>query len=199
MSPVTRQFAWAVVVLTSTACGGCGNNPPPQPMPPPAPMPPPSAVAPAPPQAGPCPQEQTLATSTAMQARAAAEAPGMKAEGAPVCGIAAEGQTVTGPIFTLEPGYCYTFLGQSLPPVAQMEMVLQADASGLVGPLLPNMAPMAQAPILVSTTPGERVNMGEKQSCYQWALPVPATVKLILKARAGSGPISAQVFRKKKL
>jgi hypothetical protein len=160
-------------------------------------MPAPPPVAPAPAQAAPCAQEQMLATTTAMQARAAAEAPRMKPEGLPVCGIAAEGQTVTGPIFTLEQGYCYTFLGQSLPPVSQMEMVLQADASALVGPLLPSMAPMAQAPLLVSTTPGERTSMGEKQSCYQWALPVPATVKLILKARAGGGPIAAQVYRKK--
>jgi hypothetical protein len=157
-------------------------------------------VAPAPVPAGPCDQAQLLATTTSMQARAAAEAPGMKPEGAPVCGVAGEGQTVVGPLFVLEPGYCYTFLGQSLPPVAQMEMVLQADLSGAAGSFLPpsmsGMAQMAQAPLLVSTVPGERVNMAEKQNCYQAM--VPGTVKLILKARAGGGPLAAQVYRKKK-
>ena len=160
-------------------------------------MPPQMAVAP-PVQAGPCDQAQALATSTSMAARAAAEAPGMKPEGAPVCAVVGEGQAFLGPIFTIEQGYCYTFLGQSLPPVGAMEMVLQADASALVGGLLPGLAQAAQAPLLVSTTPGERVSMGERQSCYQWAFPVPATVKLILKSRAGAGPVSAQVFRKKK-
>ena len=61
------------------------------------------------------------------------------------------------------------------------------------------MAGMAQGNLLVSTTPGEKVNMGERQSCYQWGFPMPATVKLVLKARAGSGPVAAQVFRKKKM
>jgi hypothetical protein len=138
-----------------------------------------------------------LATTTSMQARAAAEAPGMKPEGMPVCGVVGEGQTVTGPIFTMEQGYCYTVLGQSLPPVGQMEMVLVGDASALVAPLMPQMANAAQAPLLQSTVPGERISMGEKQNCYKWAFPVPATVKLVLKARAGSGPIAAQVFKKK--
>jgi hypothetical protein len=139
-----------------------------------------------------------------MQARSAAEAPGMKLEGAPVCGVVnAPGETVTGPIFVLEPGYCYTFLGQSLPPVSEMEMHLQFDATAMAGSLLPpnmsGMANMAQGTVLVSTTPGERVNMAEKQNCYQWGFMVPATVKLVLKARSGAGPLAAQVFRKKKL
>jgi hypothetical protein len=167
-------------------------------MPPVTPMPPPAPVAPVAAQPTPCDAMQTLAASNMIQARAAAEAPGMKPEGPPLCGLVAEGQTMTGAIFTLEQGYCYTFIGQSLPPVSQMEMVLQGDASALVAPLMPTMANAAQAPLLVSTTPGERVTMGEKQSCYQWALPVPATVKLVLKSRAGSGPVSVQVYRKKK-
>jgi hypothetical protein len=49
----------------------------------------------------------------------------------------------------------------------------------------------------VSTTPGERVNMGERGSCYQWGALLPATVKLVLKPRTGSGPVAGQVFKKK--
>jgi hypothetical protein len=136
-----------------------------------------------------------------MQARAAAEAPGMKPEGAPVCGVVGPGQTVMGPIFVLEPGYCYTFLGQSLPPVVDMEMVLLLDATGAAAAFLPpnmtSMANMAQTTLMVSTTPGERIGMAQGKSCYQGGLPGP--VKLVLRARNGSGPVAGQVFRKKAL
>ena len=196
MTIVKRPIVWAILVVSTAACSGCSEPPPPQ-MPPPQ-LQPLQTPMPPPPVAAPCDQNQSLATSTAMAARAAAEAPGMKPDGAPICGVVGEGQAFMGPTFTLEQGYCYTFLGQSLPPVAQMEMVLQGDASALVAPIMPTMAGAAQAPLLVSTTPGERVNMGERQTCYQWAFPVPATAKLILKSRGGAGPVAAQVYRKKK-
>lgn len=194
----TKQISGLILAVAATACGGCGSPPPPRPMP--APMPTPAAIAPpAPVLPPPCDQAQYLATSTSMQARAAAEAPGMKPQGTPICGVVGPGQAVVGPIFMLEPGYCYTFLGQSLPPVVDMEMALQLDASGALGAILPpNMgsyAGMAQAPLLVSTTPGERISMADKRGCYQAAMPGP--VKLVLKARNGSGPVAAQVFRKK--
>lgn len=198
MNTAPKQLLWAILATASTACGGCSSHPPPQPMMAPMQAPPMMAVPPPLVQTGPCDQAQSLATSASMTARAAAEAPGMKPEGPPMCGVVPEGQAYVSQVFTIEQGYCYTFLGQSLPPVGAMEMVLQADASALVGGLLPGMGQAAQAPLLVSTSAGERVNMGERQSCYQWAFPVPATVKLILKARAGSGPVAAQVYKKKK-
>jgi hypothetical protein len=197
MNTATKHLSWAILATASTACGGCGSSPAPQPMMQPMQAPPPMMVAPQPVQTGPCDQAQSLATSTSIAARAAAEAPGMKPEGQAHCAVVPEGQAYVSQIFTIEQGYCYTFLGQSLPPVGAMEMVLQGDASGLIGGLLPGMGQAAQAPLLVSTSPGERVNMGERQSCYQWAFPVPATVKLILKVRAGAGPVAAQAFRKK--
>jgi hypothetical protein len=199
MRLVSVQIPGLILAVAVTACGGCGSSPPP-PHPVPAPMPTPVATTPPLPAVPPpCDQAQYLAASTSMQARAAAEAPGMKPEGTPICGVAGPGQTVVGPMFMLEPGYCYTFLGQSLPPVVDMEMSLLLDASGAVGSILPpnmgNYANMAQAPLLVSTTPGERISMAEKKSCYQAAVPGP--VKLLLKARSGGGPVAAQVFRKK--
>jgi hypothetical protein len=196
MGMATRQIPCLILALAATACGGCGSPPPPQPMPAPMPMPPP--MPPPVPLASPCDQAQSLATSTSMMARSALEAPGMKPEGPPVCGVVGQGQTVTGPMFILEPGYCYTFLGQSLPPVAEMEMLIQFDATAAAGSLLPpTMAGMAQGPVLVSTTPGERVNMAPQRGCYQWGFPLPATVKLVLHARTGSGPVAAQAFRKR--
>jgi hypothetical protein len=200
MSMAMKQIPGLILAVMATACGGCGSRPTPAPMP--MPMPAPVPVAPAPPQGLPCDQPQLLATSTSMLARSAAEAPGMKPEGAPVCGVVGQGQTVTSLPFILEPGYCYAFLGQSLPQVGDMEMALQYDTTA-VGALLPpsmaGMAGMAQGPLLVSTTPGERVSMPNRQDCYQWAFLVPATVKLVLKARTGSGPLAAQIFRKKKM
>ncbi len=199
MRMATKQIGGLVAAFAATACGGCTHPPPPQPMP--MYVPPPMPVAPLPPPPGPCDQAQLLATSSSMVARAPAEAPGMKPDGAPLCGVAAQGQTVASPMFILEPGYCYTFLGQSLPPVGDMEMVLQYDATSAAGSFLPpsmaGMAGMAQGPLLVSTTPGERVNMGQGRSCYQWGMLAPATVKLMLRPRTGSGPVAAQVFRKK--
>jgi hypothetical protein len=196
MRMATKQICGLIMALAATACSGCGHRPPPQPMPMYAP--PPAPVAPMPMAPVPCDQAQYLATSTSMAARAPAEAPGMKPEGTPICGVAAQGQAVPGPMFVLEPGYCYTFLGQSLPPVGDMEMVLQGDATAMAGSLLPpsmaGIAGMAQAPLLVSTTPGERVNMGAGRSCY---MPGPMPVKLLLKPRTGSGPVAGQVFRKK--
>ena len=200
---IARRTILGVALSAGAAALGCHTEPPPPP--PPAPLPPPvQPIGPAAPAvpAAPCDQAQLLATTTSMQVRAAAEAPGMKPEGMPVCGVVGEGQTVVGPLFVLEPGYCYTVLGQSLPPVSQMEMVLEADSAAGAGSLLPpgmaGMAQMAQSPVLVSTTPGERVSMGEKQSCYQWAFPLPGTVKLILRSRVGGGPLAAQVYRRKK-
>ncbi len=40
--------------------------------------------------------------------------------------------------------------------------------------------------------------MGAKANCYQWPLPVPAAVRVTIKARTGTGPVAAQVYKKKK-
>jgi hypothetical protein len=194
MMTATRNLFWAALSLATAACSGC-NNPPPPVAPPPAPMPLNTAVAPLPAQPIPCDQAEMLATSTSMQARADKEASHMKPEGLPICARVAEGQTVTGPLFTLEAGYCYTILGQSLPPASQMEVMLVADAGGLIGQFAPGMANAAQMALVVTQTPGERVAV-PGQGCYQPPL-MPAPVKLVLKARAGSGPIAAQVYKKK--
>ena len=96
MNSAAMQVCGAILAAFVTACSGCGSSPPPQPMP--APMPPPTAVAPpVPALPPPCDQAQFLATSTSMQARAAVEAPGMKPEGTPICGVVAPGQAVVGP------------------------------------------------------------------------------------------------------
>lgn len=162
-------------------------------MPPP---PPPDAAPPPPVQAGPCDPVQTLALTTTLQGRAAAEAPGMQPEGSLVCGVAGEGQPVTGPTVTLQQGYCYSFLGQSLPPVTEVDMQLELDVAGAQLP--PAIATMAQRPLLVDTETGEKAAMATKQNCYAWPWPIPGQVKLIVKSRSGAGPVAAQIYKKRK-
>lgn len=181
-----------------TAIMGCSSTPEPQPPPPP----PPQTVAPPPPPppptVTPCDATQSLTLSATMQARAPQEAPGMKPDGASVCQNVPEGQTFSGPVFTLEQGYCYTFLGNALPPVSEMDMEVRIDlAPGSALP--PALAALANdRPILVDTEAGIQSAMATKANCYQWPFPIPGTVKLVLKATRGGGPLAAQVYRKKK-
>lgn len=184
-------------VAVAMAALGCSSNPKFAPEPTVdagAPPPPPPVIDAGPPQPGPCEPPQLLAITTTMKARAAAEAPGMQAQGDAICGVVPEGQTISSLTFTVEQGYCYTFLGQSLPPVTEVDIQLEADVSTLP----PAIAAVVPKVLLVDELSGEKASMGSKQNCYQWLLPVPAQVKLITKARAGTGPVAAQVYRKKK-
>ena len=188
------MFAAALAVVAL----GCSSNPKFAPEPTVdagAPPPPPPVVdAGAPPMAGPCEPPQLLAITTTMKSRAAGEAPGMQPEGEAICGVVPEGQLITSPTFTVQQGYCYTFLGQSLPPVTEIDIQLEADVSTLP----PAIAAVVPKVLLVDELSGEKSAMGSKQNCYQWLLPVPVQVKLTAKARAGSGPVAAQVYKKKK-
>jgi hypothetical protein len=195
--------------MTFIAAGalGCGSNPQvaPEPYndggidaaPLPPPPPPVDTGAPPPPQAGPCDPVQTLAITTTLQGRTAAEAPSMQPEGGLVCGIVPDGQSVNGPMFLLQQGYCYTFLGQSLPPVTEIDMQLEFEL-GSGAQIPPAFAAMAQRPLLVDTESGEKAAMATKQNCYVWPWPIPGQVKLVVKSRAGSGPVAAQAYKKKK-
>jgi hypothetical protein len=166
---------------------------------PPPPPPPATAVAPAP-QSTPCDPVQTLAMTTTFQTRANAEAPRMKPEGAPVCAVLPEGESTTGQPFMLEPGYCYTFLGQSLPPVADIYVEVKAEppAAGGSLPIPPQLSGAFQSQtVVIDNEFGDKVSLYSKKDCYQWALPLPVTAKLVVKAAKGSGPVAAQVYRRK--
>lgn len=200
-----HQRATAVLALTCAALvTGCGSEPevPPQAGPPdagldaaPPPPPPADAAPPPPPQAGPCTAEQTLALTTMFKGRAPAEAPGMQDEGSAVCGTVPEGQTVSSQTFYVQQGFCYTFLAQALPTVTEVDVSLELDVAA-TGPAFAafNLKPQ----LLVDNETGPQASMGAKQACYQWLLPAQAPVKLVVKARTGSGPVSAQAYKKKK-
>jgi hypothetical protein len=198
--------AFVVAATLSAMTAGCGGEPEfaPQPGPPDGgvdaapPPPPPDPVVvtqPTPAQPGPCSSEQSLAMTTMFKGRAGTEAPGMKEEGGAICNIVAEGQTVSSQTFMLQPGMCYTFLAQALPTVTEVDLEIQLDlAAG--GPAIAtlNLKPL----LAVDSDTGAQAAVSAKKSCYSWAFPIPAQVKMVAKARTGTGPVAAQAYSKKK-
>jgi hypothetical protein len=202
MTSVVLAAALAAVVA------GCGGEPEfaPQPGPPdggvdaaPPPAPTPTQEVAAPPaQPGPCDSVQSLAMTTMFQGRAGSEAPGMQPEGAAICGVVPEGQTISSQMFMLQPGFCYTFLAQALPTVTEVDLQVELDLAG-GGGVPPALAALNLKPVLaVDTDQGAQAAVSAKTNCYQWAFPIPAVVKLVAKARTGTGPIAAQAYKKKK-
>jgi hypothetical protein len=164
------------------------------------PTPPPTASTPPPPPPPtgptPCDAVQSAAFASIFQGRAAAEAPRMELEGGPVCGVtSAEGEVVNGPTFFLQPGFCYTVLGNGLPNVSELDLMLVVDPTAAGIP--PALAALAAAPIAVDSDAGAMATIGAKNNCYKWPWPIPGAVKLQLKSRTGAGPVGAQVYRRK--
>jgi hypothetical protein len=198
-----RLLAAPIVGLgVAMAVLACGNNKPDAPAPAsgPPPLPPVVDAGPPPASFAPCDAVQSSAMTAALQARAAGEAPGMKPEGAALCGVVGEGGEVASAPFMLEQGYCYTVLGEGLPPVVEVDMVLKLDLQPAAGmPVLPPLVALGQSPLMVDTMQGLHAGMGMKNGCYQWTLPLPAQAKIVVKsAKGGPGPVAAQLYKKKK-
>lgn len=196
----TMGFAMFTTALGVAWIAGCHEEKPP--VEPVTPLPdagPPVDAAPPPPPpapvAAPCDAVQSAALTTMFQGRQKDEAPGMQPEGAPVCSVLPEGQTASSQVFVLQQGYCYTVLGASLPTVSEVDMQMELDlSSGAAIPALAGIKPL----LLTDTEQGPSAAMGAKANCYQWPLPVPAAVRVTIKARTGTGPVAAQVYKKKK-
>lgn len=194
----------ALYLVVAPFLVACGSDDPPPPAYPTAPTATatatvaPSATTTAPPavSAAPCDAVQSQAFGTMLQARAKDEAPGMEADGAPLCAMVPEGQTAASATMMLQPGYCYTFLAQGLPNVQEVDISVSVDFSA-AAPAIPALAAL-KAPIATDSTTGVMAAIGPKKDCYQWPWPLPAAVKVEVKARMGSGPIAAQAFKKKK-
>jgi hypothetical protein len=132
-----------------------------------------------------------------LKGRAGTDAPGMKAEGPEACMTVPEGQSVSTQVgLMLEPGHCYTVLAQGGPGVTEVEMKLLLDVSGSVPPALAAMA--ANPTLAVDAEAGSSASIGAKQSCYAWSFPIAGLAKVTATAKTGSGPISVQVYKKKK-
>jgi hypothetical protein len=153
-----------------------------------APVPASAPPAGAPPAAAPAATDAATAAAVrlALQPRAATEAKGMKEDGTAVGGMLQEGGELTQE-FMLMPGKCYTVLGQGLPPIAELDMQLNAK------PLVPALPP---AVLAGDQTTGPSASIGAGKNCYKNPFPVAAPVILHIKATKGSGPAGAQVYSK---
>ncbi|MEZ4299266.1 MAG: hypothetical protein R3B70_30230 [Polyangiaceae bacterium] len=195
----TPFFGTLAATLAAVAVAGCDNKPaepPPQPIPtatmtttetPPPPPPPPTVTE--------CDAVQAPALTSMLQARAATDAPGMQPEGAASCNVVAEGQVAMSQPVMMQQGFCYTILGASLPPVSELDIELTLDltAGGTAPPAIGNIKPQ----LLVDTETGPNAGMATKQNCYKWASLIPGVVRVTMKPRTGSGPVAAQIFKKK--
>jgi len=148
--------------------------------------PPPAATAPAPATPAPTDAATAAAVRLALQPRAATEAKGMKEDGAAIGGMLQEGGELTQD-FMLMPGKCYTILGQGLPPIAELDLHLNAK------PLVPALPP---ALLASDQTSGPAASIGAGKNCYKNPFPIAAAVTLSVKATKGSGPAGAQVYSK---
>lgn len=192
------------VVLVASLASSCSKDPEFPEAPPPSAsyQPPPPATpiasgtaAPPPASVGPCDVAQSTAFTTMIAGRAAVEAPQTEQVGSLVCGVAPEGQAVTSQTIMLEQGWCYTVIGNSLPNVSELDLALTVD---MTGGLLPGPLAAIQPQIAVDNSAGNTAAIGPGNNCIQWTMPIPAAVKLSVKATRGSGAVGAQVYRRKK-
>ena len=111
--------------------------------------------------------------------------PGAKPIGSVMAANFQQGQQLEAQV-QMEPGKCYTVVGAALPTVTELDLKLIA------------VTPVAgMAPILaVDNTTGAQAVLGEKPSCYKWAWPIAAPVKVVITVTGGSGLAAAQLFGK---
>ncbi|MBM4359031.1 MAG: hypothetical protein FJ096_13080 [Deltaproteobacteria bacterium] len=186
------------------AIAACHDEPPPQVPPPPPPAPTPTVTAPPPPTdtaavppppvtMQPCDANMQLALQTALKAREKTElGGGMKPESGFTCMFLPEGGVASVPIM-LQSGGCYTFLAQSFPNVAEVDIVLKPNFGSPVPPLL---AMFANTPFVQDSDVGPAATVGKGTQCFKNPLPIPGMAIVEVKARTGSGPVALQVYSK---
>jgi len=113
------------------------------------------------------------------------EAPGAAAEGMPIAGQFAQGQTLEQPISILG-NRCYTIVGASL-GIQQLDIMLVVQPT----PVSP--------PMVVAQSSGGGANPvlgGKATGCWRNPTPLTGTGKVILRATSGQGLAAAQVLSK---
>ena len=86
----------------------------------------------------------------------------------------------------LQPNKCYSVVGAGMPPISELNVQLVAIA------VIPGMAPI----LATDQDVGPSATLGKKPNCYKWALPLPASVKVVVSAAGGQGVAGAQVYEK---
>jgi len=156
----------------------------------------PTTTAPVGPVTGQCDGMVTLALRTAIDTLAKKDlAPAMKADGDTVCMMLAEGQTVSAP-FSFQPGSCYSFVAFALPNVTEVEVRVKPELGNPPNPLL---APLASFTGAIDADTGPSAVIGRKNDCVKHPgglIAIPFAAKAEVLAKAGSGPVAVQVYRK---
>ena len=110
---------------------------------------------------------------------------GSKALGSALIGNVGGGQVLEQQIM-LQPNKCYSVVGAGMPPISELNVQLVAIA------VIPGMAPI----LATDQDVGPSATLGKKPNCYKWALPLPASVKVVVSAAGGQGVAGAQVYEK---
>ncbi len=148
----------------------------------------PTTPAPAPVPTTPVPPDPALvAALTPMLAQLAASqtVAGSKPLGSALVGSVGGGQVLEQQIM-LQPNKCYSVVGAGMPPISELNVQLVALT------IIPGMAPI----LATDQDVGPSATLGKKPNCYKWALPLPASVKVVVSAAGGQGVAGAQVFAK---
>lgn len=111
---------------------------------------------------------------------------GAKAVGSALVGQFQQGQTLEAQVM-MNPGKCYTIVGIGMPPIQNVDLQV-----------LPTIGiPGLPAPVLATDqTTGPNAVIGDKPTCFKWAFPMAAVVKVVLTVSSGQGVAAAQVFEK---
>ncbi len=117
---------------------------------------------------------------------ASAAAPGAKAVGAAIAGQFTQGQSLEQTV-QMNPGKCYTVVGVGVPSIQNLDIVL-VPSIGLPG--------LPAAVMASDNTVGSNAIVGQHPNCFKWALPVGATMKVVMTVSQGQGMAAAQVFEK---
>jgi hypothetical protein len=149
--------------------------------------------------AGPIPVATSLPACVALDATAASAAaqllaplgaqhaaPGAKPVGSLLAGQCQAGHGLEAEVM-LQPGRCYTVVGTGLPPVEDLDIQLVAK--------LP-IAGMASPILAEDKTDAANAVLGEDPSCFKWALPTAAPVRILVKVERGQGVVAAQMYEK---
>jgi len=110
---------------------------------------------------------------------------GSKPLGTAIVGNVGGGQVLEQQIM-LQPNKCYSVVAAGMPPISDLNVQFVA-VSGI-----PGMAPI----LATDQDVGPTATLGKKPNCYKWALPLPASVKVVVSAAAGQGIAGAQVYEK---
>jgi len=110
---------------------------------------------------------------------------GSKPLGTAVVGNVGGAQTLETQIL-LQPNKCYSAVAIGSPPIAELNIQFLAVT------ILPGLAPI----LATDQDTGPSAVLGKKPNCYKWALPLPASVKVVVQSASGTGIAGLQVFEK---